>query len=65
MFLAIVEKIFAGRFLVIELTRKLTNTGSGDVAEVFQKVSIVHAIALSKFLAIQNQKIEVVYFLVQ
>ena len=50
LFLTIVEKVFAGWFLVVELTRKLTNSGRSDVAKIFQKVSIVLAIAFSEFL---------------
>ena len=53
--LTIVEKVFTGWFLVIELTCKLTNGGRSDVAKIFQKVSIIHAIPLSKFLQIRKR----------
>ena len=58
--LTIVEKVSTGWILVIELTSQLTNGGGSDVAKIFQEVSIVHAIALSKFLSIQIWKIEVI-----
>ena len=59
--LTIVEKVSTGWILVIELTRQLTNGGGSDVAKIFQEVSIVHAIALSKFLQIRKRNLKLTF----
>ena len=59
--LTIVEKVSTGWILVIELTGQLTNGGGSDVAKIFQKVSIVLAIALSKFLQIRKRNLKLTF----
>ena len=49
-FSTIVEKVVAGRKLIVDETRKLTGRHTGNVAKIFQEISIILAIAFSKFL---------------